>query len=176
MENFEIFSRYSIRTITAAREIGCAHHYHICVKSQSLRMFLKVCSVSCLYRSHREKNLTKNSGFEQKAGVNERTLRNHNCKPFAHTITNWLTLSAATIGQESIVKRFSFKIHSLSTFLWKFYAWLKLFLSASNFFSSTFHISGFCFNYSFFSFFIRWHHRLSILFETAEARLTNERS
>lgn len=129
------------------REIACARHYHICVESQSLRMLLKVCSMSCLYRSHREKNLTKNSGFEQKAGVNERTLRNHNCKPFAHTITNWLTLGAATIGEESIVKRFSFKIHSLSTFLWKFYAWLKLFFSASNFFSSIF---GFCFISSFF--------------------------
>lgn len=89
------------------REI--ARHYHICMENQSLRMLLKVCSESCLYRSHREKNLTKNSGFEQKDGVNERTLRNHNCKRFAHTVTGRLTLGAAMIGEESIVKRFSFK-------------------------------------------------------------------
>lgn len=119
-------------------ETVCARHYYICVESQSLRMLLKVCSMSCLYRSHREKNLTKNSGFVQKAGVNERTLRNHNCKPFAHTIKNWLTLGAAMIREESIVKRFSFKIHSLSTILWKFYAWLKLFSPHPIFFSSIF--------------------------------------
>lgn len=129
MEEKKMFSLAISQRITGSRTTTAAH------RSRLSECCLR-CVASRLYRSHRRKK-EANSGFHEKkrsALGSTNVLCDYNCTTlFAHNLTD-------ACGDDKDRQNRSFGLSS--TFLWKFYAWLKLFIDSTRLLSSNFGLSS----------------------------------